>query len=154
MNRNTESHFSQNPTIGISRSKFDRSFTHKTTFDTGELIPIFCDTTIMPGDTVKMRTSEVIRMATPICPVMDNAFADLYFFFVPYRLIWDHFKRFMGENDTAPWTQTTEYTIPQVKNNSNSNANQFAAKSLADYFGYPVGISKNYTASALPFRAY
>lgn len=153
MNRNTESHFSNNPTIGISRSKFDRSFTHKTTFDTGELIPIYCDTTIMPGDTVKMRTSEVIRMATPICPVMDNAFADLYFFFVPYRLIWDHFKRFMGENDTAPWKQTVEYTIPQVKNDSANTWSKYAAKSVADYMGYPI-VNGTYEASALPFRAY
>ena len=98
-------------------------------------------------------TSEVIRMATPICPVMDNAFADIYFFFVPYRLVWDHFKRFMGENDTAPWKQTTEYTIPQVINNT-GEYRRFKPGSVGDFFGYPVGISKKYSASALPFRAY
>lgn len=161
MNRNTESHFSQNPTLGISRSKFDRSFTHKTTFNTGDLIPIYCDTTIMPGDTVKMRMSEVVRMATPICPVMDNANMDLYFFFVPNRLIWDHFKRFMGENDTAPWIQQTEYEIPQVTFPSSTNGGGtkgWHKGDIADYLGYPTEqggpTSDNLTASALPFRAY
>lgn len=149
MNRNTELHFSQIPSIGLSRSKFDRSFDHKTTFNNGFLIPIFVDTTIMPGDTVKMRMSEVVRMMTPIAPVMDNAYLDTYFFFVPKRLTWEHFKRFMGENDSAPWTQTTEYTEPQIT----APVNGWSKGTLADYFGYPTKVS-NYKASALPFRAY
>lgn len=155
MNRNTESHFANQPKVGISRSKFDRSHDHKTTFNTGDLIPIYVDTTIMPGDTVKMDMSEVVRMMTPICPVMDDAFMDTYFFFVPYRLVWDHFKRMMGENDTAPWKQTTEYTIPQVTNFwNNDNFRTFKSKSLADYMGYPIVGNIKYSASVLPFRAY
>lgn len=152
MNRNTEMHFSQVPSIGLSRSKFDRSFDHKTTWNCGDLIPVFVDTTIMPGDTVKMRMSEVVRMMTPIAPVMDNAYLDTYFFFVPKRLLWDHFKRFMGENDTAPWTQTTEYTEPQIT----APANGWSKGTLADYMGYPTGVhgTNGWKASALPFRAY
>lgn len=149
MNRNTNSHFANTPTINIGRSKFDRSFTHKTTFNTGDLIPFFIDTTIMPGDTVKMSTSEVVRMMTPITPVMDNANLDTYFFFVPYRLIWEHFKEFFGENDETPWTQLTEYEIPQII----APENGWKKGSLADYFGYPTKIG-GYKASALPFRAY
>ena len=150
MNRNTEMHFSQVPSIGLSRSKFDRSFDHKTTFNCGDLIPIYCDMTIMPGDTVKMRMSEVVRMMTPIAPVMDNAYLDTYFFFVPKRLLWSHFKRFMGENDTAPWTQSTEYTEPQIIAPSTTG---WTKGTLADYFGYPTGVT-GWKASALPFRAY
>ena len=149
MNRNTNSHFANTPTINIGRSKFDRSFTHKTTFNTGDLIPFFIDTTIMPGDTVKMSTSEVVRMMTPIAPVMDNANLDTYFFFVPYRLLWEHFKEFFGENDETPWTQLTEYEIPQII----APENGWKKGSLADYFGYPTKIG-GYKASALPFRAY
>lgn len=166
MNRESQSHFSNSPSLNISRSKFNRSFTHKTTFNTGELIPIFCDTTIMPGDTVAMKMSEVVRMTTPITPVMDNANLDLYFFFVPYRLIWDHFKRFMGENDTSPWIQNVEYEIPQVifpygKYSGETGQKGWHVGDLADYFGYPTEIGGtsssdrgNFTASALPFRAY
>ena len=148
MNRNTESHFSLTPTVNIGRSKFDRSFDMKTTFNTGDLIPIYCSD-VLPGDSIKMRMSEIVRMQTPIAPVMDNGYLDTYFFFVPNRLIWDHFKAFMGENDTAPWTQTNEYTIPQII----APATGWKKGSLADYFGYQTKIG-SYKASALPFRAY
>ena len=148
MNRNTESHFSLTPTVNIGRSKFDRSFDHKTTFNTGSLIPIYFSE-VLPGDSVHMRMSEVVRMQTPIAPVMDNAFLDTYFFFIPNRLVWDHFKQFMGENDTAPWIQQNEYEIPQIV----APENGWKKGSLADYFGYPTKIG-GYKASALPFRMY
>lgn len=149
MNRNTNAHFSETPTVGIARSKFDRSFTHKSTFNAGELVPFFFDATIQPGDTIKMDMAEVVRMMTPITPVMDNANLDTYFFFVPYRLIWTHLKEFFGENDTAPWTQTTEYTIPQIS----APDGGWTKGSLADHFGWPTK-KGNYKASALGFRAY
>ena len=149
MNRNTESHFSTVPILDVRRSKFRRPHDHKTTFNVGELVPIFYDGTIMPGDTVKMRSSEIIRMMTPITPVMDMMWCDTYFFFVPYRLIWEHFKQFWGENDTAPWTQTNEYKIPKIK----APVNGWLKGSLADHFGYPTKIG-GYEKSALPFRAY
>ena len=88
-------------------------------------------------------------MMTPIAPVMDNANLDTYFFFVPYRLLWEHFKEFFGENDETPWTQQTEYEIPQII----APENGWKKGSLADYFGYPTKIGR-YKASALPFRAY
>ena len=113
MNRNVESHFGHIATKEIRRSKFKRDCSHKTTFSTGEIIPIYVDE-VLPGDTVKLTTSEIIRMTTPIDPVMDNAWADTYFFFVPSRLVWDHWKEFMGENTTDAWTQETEYEIPIV----------------------------------------
>ena len=148
MNRNTESHFSLTPTIGISRSKFDRSHTHKTTLNAGEIVPIFC-TDILPGDTVKMNVSEVIRMMTPITPVMDNAFADIYFFFEPNRLVYDHWAEEMGENETAPWIQNVEYNTPQII----APDGGWTKGSLADHFGWPTKVG-GYKADAMPFRAY
>lgn len=150
MNRNSQAHFATTPTVNVGRSKFDRSFTHKTSFNAGDIIPFYVDTTIMPGDTVKMNTAQVVRMCTPITPVMDNANLDTYFFFVPYRLIWDHFKRFMGENDTAPWAQTVEYEIPQVSAPASTG---WTKGSLADYMGYPTEVP-GWKGSVLPFRAY
>lgn len=149
MNRNTQQHFATTPTVSIGRSKFDRSFTMKTTFNTGDLIPFYIDTGIMPGDTVKMNTSQVVRMMTPIAPVMDNANLDTYFFFVPYRLIWEHWNEFMGENKTEPWTQTHEYEIPQIS----APKDGWTKGSLADYMGFPTNVD-GFKASALPFRAY
>lgn len=113
MNRNVESHFGHIATKDIRRSKFKRDCSHKTTFSTGEIIPIYVDE-VLPGDTVKLNVSELVRMTTPIDPVMDNAWMDTYFFFVPSRLVWEHWKEFMGENTTDAWTQETEYEIPQL----------------------------------------
>ena len=166
MNRNTELHFTQIPTLDISRSKFDMSFTHKTTGNTGDLIPVYVDCDIVPGDTVTMKQSEIVRMMTPIAPVMDNAFMDFYWFFVPNRLVWEDFKKFMGENETAPWTQTGDYTIPQIEIKSdvkNSDTNALTAtvlqNSLINKMGIPIqnwsyNDHKKISISALPVRAY
>lgn len=137
------------PTVDIARSKFNRSFTHITSFNAGDIVPLFYDPTIMPGDTIKMNMAEVVRMMTPICPVMDNAELSVMFFFVPYRLVWDHLQAFFGENDTAPWAQTVQYEIPQIK----APKGGWTKGSLADYFGYPT-LVENTEASALGFRAY
>lgn len=113
MSRNTDNHFGLAPMKNIGRSSFKRPCIHSTTFNTGELIPFYTDE-VLPGDTCKMKTSALIRMTTPINPVMDNAWLDTYYFFVPRRLLWEHWEEFMGENKNDAWTQTTEYTIPQV----------------------------------------
>lgn len=148
-NRNTEVHFSKNPTsIDIPRSRFDRSHTYKTTLNTGDLIPIFCEE-IYPGDTMTMDMASVVRMATPIFPVMDNAYMDVYFFQVPNRLVWDHWREFMGENRQTHWEQPTQYQIPQVT----APAGGWTKGTLADYFGLPTQV-EGISVSSLPFRAY
>lgn len=114
MSRNVENHFGSVPSADIGRSSFKRPFSHKTTFNTGDIVPIYVDE-VLPGDTVKMRLSQLVRMTTPIYPVMDNAWIDIYFYFVPRRLTWNHFANFMGENTDDVWTETTQYTIPQIK---------------------------------------
>jgi hypothetical protein len=149
MNRNTESHFSVNPiNLDIQRSKFVRPSTHKTTFNAGNLIPIYVDE-VLPGDTFKMNMSSVIRMSTPIYPVMDNANMDVYFFFVPNRLVWEHWKEFFGENNTTHWEQPVEYEVPQIT----APEGGWTKGTIADYMGIPTLIS-NISVQALPFRAY
>lgn len=153
MNRNTEAHFAQIPHADISRSKFYRNSDHKTTFNAGQLIPIYVDE-VLPGDTHQMDMSALVRMSTPIFPTMDNLNVDYYFFFVPNRLIWDHWKEFMGENSSSYWAQKIEYQIPQIKWSQTSLTNKGAgAGSLADYMGIPTGVN-NLSVSALPIRAY
>lgn len=150
MNRETESHFAHIPSADIKRSRFKRPHTHKTTFNTGDLIPIYVDSDILPGDTVEMDMGMVCRMATPIYPVMDNAYLDLYFFFVPHRLVWEHWREFWGENRQTAWEQKVEYEIPQITAPAETG---WTKDSLADYMGIPTkvpGISVNH----LPFRAY
>ena len=93
---NGNSRFSVAPQASIERSRFDRSHSHKTTFDAGKLVPIYCEE-VLPGDTVTMDLSTVCRMSTPMYPVMDNAYMDVHWFFVPYRLVWSHWREFCGE---------------------------------------------------------
>lgn len=147
MNRETQAHFAQIPSMDISRSKFDRSFIHKSSCNVGELVPVYLDCDIVPGDTVTMRVADLIRMTTPITPVMDELKVDFYFFFVPNRLVWDNFKKFMGENDTAPWIQTTDYSIPQVIITNETRASQGGLSSInikgsvLDHMGIPTNYS-------------
>ena len=161
MNRNSNSRFAQAPQVDIQRSTFDRSSGHKTTFNAGKLVPIYVDE-VLPGDTFEMKTSAIIRGSTPIFPVMDNANLDIYFFFVPNRLVWDHWKEFNGENTTSKWEQTVEYSIPQMAAPSgNGTVVGWEKGTLADYMGVPTNIgpgatqtNAEWTVNHLPFRAY
>ena len=113
MNRNVESHFSMLPSADISRSKFDRAQDIKFTFNVGELVPFYVDE-VLPGDTFDVTTSKVVRMQTLLTPVMDNIYLDTYFFFVPNRLVWKHWRELMGENRESAWYPEVEYSVPQI----------------------------------------
>lgn len=148
MNLNRTTLFKDIPEVAKQRSRFDRSASHKTTFDTGDLIPIYVDE-VLPGDTISLDFSHVTRMTTPVAPVMDNAALDVYAFFVPCRLLWNHWKAFWGENEVSHWEQSTEYEIPQIEAPSGG----WDVGSLADYLGIPTGVG-GISVNHLPFRAY
>ena len=150
MNRNVESHFALNPTnIDIRRSTFDRSHSLKTSFNVGDIIPFFIDE-VLPGDTFNVDTSKVVRLQTLLTPVMDNIYLDTYYFFVPNRLTWSHWKQFNGENTESAWIPQTEYEIPQITAPASGG---WSVGTIADYLGVPTGVP-NLSVSALPFRAY
>uniref|UniRef100_A0AAU8B755 Major capsid protein n=1 Tax=Dulem virus 163 TaxID=3145640 RepID=A0AAU8B755_9VIRU len=148
MNRNTESHFSTLPKVDISRSTFDRSSSLKTSFNVGQIVPFFIDE-VLPGDTFDVATSKVVRMPSLITPIMDNIYLDTYYFFVPNRLVWSHWREFNGENTQSAWIPTTEYEVPQLTAPSGG----WNVGTIADYFGVPTGVS-GLSVNALPFRAY
>ena len=157
MNRNKDAGFNQVPRLDITRSRFKRRQDVKLTMNAGQLIPFYVDE-VLPGDTFSIDQAAIIRMTTPIFPVMDNCYMDIYYFNVPCRILWEHFKRFMGENDTGPWAQTQEYTIPQVKITGTAEKPAPYEGSILDYMGIPTKISKGentaFTINALPMRAY
>ena len=141
--------FSQVPNSPIQRSVFDRSHDYKTTMDAGYLIPFFVDE-VLPGDTFKLRVNAFVRMNTLIAPFMDNVFMDTFFFFVPTRLVWDHWQRFCGEQKSPG--DPTDFLIPSL-----SGSNKFENGSIFDYMGLPTGVvidSVNSPINCLPFRAY
>lgn len=157
MKRNNEAHFNQVPNLEITRSRFKRDQDIKLTFDAGKLIPFYVDE-VLPGDTFSVDQSAIIRMTTPIFPVMDNAYLDYYYFFVPNRILWEHWKEFMGEVTDEPWVQTVEYTVPTIKIEGTSDTDKLPKEaSILDYMGIPtkfVGAKKSAEINALPIRAY
>jgi len=148
----TQSHFSAVPAAEIERSTFDRSHGHKTTFDAGYLVPVFVDE-VLPGDSYSMHSTAFCRLATPLKPFMDNCYIDTHYFFVPYRLVWDHWQEFMGERK-HPGDDPSVYTIPTATIDMYQNYDY----KLANHMGiprFPTGPGpNNVTVNALPFRAY
>lgn len=137
--------FAQIPSADIQRSAFDLSHSYKTTFDSGYLIPFYCRE-ILPGTTIDLKAAILARMSTPIVPVADNIYLDTQFFFVPNRLVWQHWVNMQGEQRNP--SDTIDYLTPTVQAGSEG----FEVGSIADYFGIPTGVP-NLKVNALPFRA-
>lgn len=137
--------FARIPDADIQRSVFDRSYGLTTAFQVGELIPIYVDEAL-PGDTFTMNVSTFGRLATPVVPLMDNLYLDVFFFFVPNRLLWDNWQRFMGEQDNPG--DSTDFTVPQVT----APVGGWSTDSLGDYLGIPPWVERD--VNALHFRAY
>lgn len=152
----SQSHFSKIPAAQIPRSVFDRSHHHKTTMDGNYLYPIFVDE-VLPGDTFKCRLTSFARLMTPLTPFMDNIQADVFFFFVPNRLVWTNWERFNGAQDDP--NDSTDYVIPVVGVDAAESCG--AAGDIYNYFGIPP-ISNAATTptptwatfNALPLRCY
>ncbi|WNK12820.1 MAG: major capsid protein [Microvirus sp.] len=143
--------FAMVPKSDIPRSTFVVQKTHKTTFDAGFLVPIYLEE-VLPGDSFNLRMTAFARMATPLFPVMDNLILDSQFWFVPYRLLWTNWKKFMGEQDNPG--DSISYVIPQIV----SPVGGYAINTLEDYMGLPtvgqMGAAATYSGSCLPQRAY
>lgn len=133
--------FAQVPSVNTPRANFNRSHGLKTTFDSGELVPIFVDE-VLPGDTFNLNPTMFGRLATPINPIMDNMFLETFYFFVPTRLVWDNFKKMMGERKNP--SDSVDFITPSTSVNA-------AEGSIADYFGLPTKVTAD--VNVLPIRA-
>lgn len=162
MNRNNERHFNQVPETHVSRTRFKRDQNILTTFDAGKLIPFYVDE-VLPGDTFKVDTAAIIRMTTPKYPVFDDAYIDIYYFYCPNRILWDNFKKFMGEVDDTPWMPTKTYKVPKIitRTDNHNDEGYYGPKeeSILDYMGIPTKINTaekkaEVEINALPIRAY
>lgn len=147
MNLNSNERLSSLPSVDIERSRFNSPMRHITTANAGDIVPFLCRD-LIPGTTVNFDTSFVARMLTPIAPVMDDAYIDFDYFFVPYRLLWEHWREFNGENTSSYWAQPQTYHVPMVNSGSG-----WTNGSLADHLGFPVGVP-DIEVSCFPFRAY
>jgi len=149
-NRSVDTHqFAMVPRAEIPRASFNIQRAHKTTFDAGYLVPVLVEE-ILPGDTFNVKMTAFARLATPIFPVMDNLYMDSFFFFVPNRLVWTNWVKFMGEQ--ANPGDSISYVIPVCNPTTG-----YAVGSLQDYCGLittPQNNGNVWSHSALPLRAY
>lgn len=142
--------FSDAPAMYMRRTKFDRSHVFKTTFDSGKLIPVFVDE-VLPGDTSSLRVRYFSRLATPVKPIMDNIYLDWFFFFVPNRLVWNHWQNFCFEQEDPE--DSTDYVCPTTSLIGKENDTLHGLGTLWDYFGLPTGLPNTISGiNALPFR--
>jgi len=151
-NKSVSTHkFAMVPRADIPRSSFAIETSHKTTFDAGYLVPVYVDE-VLPGDTFNLKMTAFARLSTPLFPVMDNLHLDSFFFFVPNRLIWENWQKFMGEQNNPG--DSIDYLIPQ----STSPVGGYLTNSLQDYMGLPtvnqIGAAATIDHSALHLRAY
>lgn len=143
--------FAMIPRADIPRSGFKIENSYKCTLDPNHLIPVYVEE-VLPGDTFNVRGTMFARLATPIVPIIDNLYLETFYFFVPYRLVWDNWQKFCGERTTP--TDTIDYTVPQCV----SPVGGYTVKSIFDYFGLPtvgqLDPAATFSHSALPLRAY
>lgn len=148
-NQEVNSRFALNPVdISIPRSKFDRPSSILFSGNVGDIIPFYVDE-VLPGDTFQIKTSKLVRLQTLVAPIMSNLYLDTYYFFVPNRLTWNHWKQFNGENTDSKWIPQATYSIPQLSPPEGG----WQIGTIADYMGIPTGCT-GFTVNALPFRAY
>lgn len=134
LNRNTEARFNSLPQLKFGRSRHKYQKDHKTSFNTGDIVPIYANELVQPADTITMYLSFVIRMTTPYQPPMDNLYLDTYAFGIQWLDVWNYTKAFWGENILGAWAQTTEYIVPQITIPANTEIN---SHTLLAYLGFP-----------------
>lgn len=142
--------FSNAPQVYQKRSRFDRSFVRKMTFDEGKLVPFFVDE-VLPGDTISLSVRDFCRLSTPIAPFMDNLYLDKFFFFVPNRLVWEHWQNFCFEQEDPD--DSTDYVVPTCQL-AGGTAGENGVGTLWDYYALPTGLTNALNVNALPFRMY
>lgn len=139
--------FSKAPQVAITRSTIDMSHGYKSAIDAGYLYPVFAEE-VLPGDSWSVRGTFVARLATPFYPIMDNIYLDTHWFFCPNRLLWNNWKKMMGEQDNP--ADSIAFTTPR----QTIPVGGYTLSSLGDYFGIPTLIAGQENPNALPFRMY
>ena len=145
-NRNSQHKFAQVPDVHTSRSVFDRSFAVKDTMDFDYLNPLMVEE-ILPGDTINLNVKSFCRLAPQVKPVLDNMYMDYFFFFVPTRLVWENFQKFMGEQVDPG--DSIDYEIPTITVNTGSG---FTVGTIYDKMGIPTDVD-DITINAPPLRS-
>lgn len=123
--------FQNVPSLKVGRSVFDLSYEKKFDCDMGQLIPIMCDECV-PGDIWKIGNEIVLRFQPLVAPILHSVHVYVHYFFVPYRLLWRDWEKFI--------TGGVDGDFVAVPPRFSGNSSLFSKGSLADYFGFPLGV--------------
>lgn len=134
------------------RSMFDLSYDHKLSFKMGYLVPVHVQE-VVPTDKFTMSAKAMFRMSPLVAPIMHKVDAYMHFFFVPNRILWPNWEKFITGGDDP------DVGIPAFPTIDVSGlGGSFDVSSLADYLGVPPGVDLAAAGvtdiSALPFAAY
>ncbi len=160
MSRNDMTRISQQPATNIRRSKFGRAADYSTTMNAGVLTPFYIDDGVMPSDTFDLPTNALCRALAPLKrPVIDNAYLDIYYFAVPWRLVWESSEEFFGATDKA-WnadssnaTGVSDLAEKYVPSQTVPDGG-YKLGSIADYMGIPVYVGDGDRLNCMPSRTY
>ena len=127
------------PRKSLHKLDYSKTFT----CDMGKLIPIMCDE-VVPGDVFDIGNEAVIRFQPMVAPMLHEVNAYVHYFFVPYRLLWSDWEKFITGGEDGQFTAS----IPSWT----SSSDDVSSDSLWDYLGLPLveGLKIN----AFPKRAY
>lgn len=135
--------FSNVPAVHVPRSVFKRPYERHMPHGVNYLYPFYVEE-VIPGDTHSLRGRFVSRLTTPIVPFMSNMYLETFFFFVPNRLVWEHWEQFMGERKPDP-DSSIDYTLPLMYRPAATGWVEF---SLQDYLNYGnIGIAGDGTST-------
>lgn len=142
-----------NPKINKRRS-YIPNLSHKSQidFNPGFLVPLDRPWEILPGDTWKVKHSLKIRMTNPPkVPVMDQLVFDIYYFYVPFRIVWTNFDKFITGDTGTDWEKISDLVVPKLQIES-----PFVSGDLLDFLGVFHGDSTDSSIfiNALPIRGY
>ncbi len=128
-------------------STFDTKGSWHGSIDNGYLIP-FCGIEVIPGEYGRFQSRHLVRMSSPaVVPFMQNLYLNYELFYVKNRMIYDNWKKLMGEQRNP--TDSTDFLFPVV----NSGSTGFKIGSLFDFFGAPPNIP-NYDMNSGLLRCY
>lgn len=114
----------------VKTNRFDLSHDVKLSFQMGELVPT-CAMECLPGDVFEISTENMLRFAPLISPVMHKVRVTTHYFFVPNRILWPEWDRWI--------TGDFDIEAPYLRIGADEDFTEIEEGSVCDYLGYPVG---------------
>lgn len=143
--------FSKVPKRKQKRNEFNLSYANQFSGKTGILYPIYAEE-VCPGDIFYAGTGVVVRSQPLLAPLFTNYEAEIRYFYVPNRIVWDGFKEFlMNQKENAPGVVDPKRVHPYVDPDP-ADDDDIGIGTIYDFFNVPSHYRGH--INALPLRAY